>query len=388
VGAHPGVPAEVPEGFFLSEGLEVLLVGGDGFLGSHVAAALSAAGHRVTVLSRGRHATPSGAVALKADRRDAAALAAVLAGRRFDFTADLAAYDAAGVEALWSVRGLQLGRYVMISSGQVYMVTDRPRPPFREPASRRPLIAEPAGDSTDHPQWSYGVGKRGAEAIVLGMRRRHGARAIILRLPVVQGEGDPSLRLWAWLERMLDGGPILLPDGGRRATRFLDARDAGAVVARLASGPWPAREVYNLAAPRITPLRRFLTLTARAAGLTPRFVGLTSERTVERGLDPLAWPFSGYWSSVLDPSRARRELGFTGTSPEEYLPRVVRWHLEHRPSESYPGYEQRPLEREVGEAVQARAAKAVKRRAAATDDGGAAAPRRSRLEATDPPRGG
>jgi len=250
---------------------------------------------------------------------------------------------------LWRVPNAVLGRYVLISSGQVYLVTEGSRPPFREGDSRRPVMKASDDGSPDFAQWRYGVGKRAAENAVLALRRHHGARAVVLRLPVLQGEGDGTGRLWAWLERMLDGGPLLLPDGGRRATRFLEAADAARAIARLAGGAWPKRAVFNLAAPNSTSLARFLSLAAQAAGVEPRFVSISSSELAARGLDPAAFPFAGRWSSVLDSSRARRELGFTAAMPAEYVPRVVRWHLERRPA-SHAGYSQRAREREIAQA--------------------------------------
>src|SRR5436853_406386 len=84
---------------------------------------------------------------------------------------------------------------------------------LREEDAERPVSPEPAADIRDHAEWRYGVGKRRAERALSALRGTHGMRAMALRLPIVQGEGDPSLRLWAYLERLLDGGPILLPDG-------------------------------------------------------------------------------------------------------------------------------------------------------------------------------
>ena len=46
----------------MAEALAILLVGGGGFIGTRVAGKLRAEGHAVTVLSRGRHATPSSTV--------------------------------------------------------------------------------------------------------------------------------------------------------------------------------------------------------------------------------------------------------------------------------------------------------------------------------------
>ena len=323
---------------------DVLLVGGDGFLGSAIARLLLAEGRRVTTLSRGHHAPVPGAERLIADRRDARSLASLLRDRRFDLTVDLAAYDALDVEALWKVPGASLGRTILVSTGQVYLVTETTRRVHREPDSRKPVRREPAAGAPDHAQWSYGVGKRRAEAAFAALRRHHGVRGTVLRLPVIHGEADPTLRLWAWLERMLDGGPVILPDGGRRATRFVEVQEVARLVARIAAGLEPPEAVYNLAAARPTSLARFLALAARAAEREPRFVAIPMPTLVAHGLDPRAWPYAGRWSSVLDPSRAKRDLGWTGGGPEEWLPRVVRWHLEHRRDESDDFYTQRPAE--------------------------------------------
>jgi nucleoside-diphosphate-sugar epimerase len=181
----------------------VLLIGGAGFMGPHVARALLARGHDVTVLSRGQRPLPAGVRALAADRADAHALARALEGQRFDFTVDFLAFDAADVERLLLVPYAALGRYVMISTGQTCLVARGARPPYREEDSDRPVMPEPARDSADHVQWTYGVGKRRAEQFLLGLRGSHGMRALVLRLPIVQVEGVSSLRLWAWILRLL-----------------------------------------------------------------------------------------------------------------------------------------------------------------------------------------
>ena len=329
----------------MSERLQILLIGGSGFLGHHVAAALLSAGHQVTVLSRGTQSLPTGAQPLNADRQDRGALAHALEGRRFDLTVDFLIYDAADVEALLFVPYAALGRYLMISTGQVYLVTEAARPPFREDDVEGAVIAAPESNTADHAQWRYGVGKRRAERTLLGLRGTHGVRATILRLPIVQGEGDGSRRLWAYLERKLDGGPLVLPEGGAMLARFVWAGDVARVVARIAAEP-PRGAVYNLAQPDAIPLRAYLDQVAQAAGVTPRWVDASWEECLAAGLDSEFSPYAGRWRSVLDPSRAATEWGFVGSRTEEYLPGVVHWHLEHRPA-SHPGYALRAQEREL-----------------------------------------
>jgi nucleoside-diphosphate-sugar epimerase len=337
----------------MPEPLHVLLIGGSGFLGPHVVQALLAAGQRVTVLSRGERALPAGVERLTADRHDRTSLARTLEGRRFDMTVDFLVYDAADVEALLFVPYAALGRYVMISTGQVYLVTQGTQVPYREDDLDAPVVPEPEAGSSDHAQWAYGVGKRRAERTLLGLRGTHGMRSAILRLPIIQGEGDGSRRLWAYVERMLDGGPLVLPEGGTQRVRFVYAGDVARAVARMTTDP-PRASVYNLAQSDVTTLREFLERTARVAGTSPRFVEASWDECRAAGLDDDFSPYAGSWRSVLDPSRAASEWSFIGASSEEYLPKVVKGLLKSKP-ESHRGYAHRAVELELAKRLAARA---------------------------------
>jgi nucleoside-diphosphate-sugar epimerase len=337
----------------MGDKIHALLIGGSGFLGHHVARALLAAGHQVTVMTRAGRALPEGTRALVADRGDRAALSRTLEGQRFDLTVDFLVYDSADVETLLFVPYAALGRYVMISTGQVYLVTQGTRAPYLEDDIEGPVIAEPPLDTPDHPQWCYGVGKRRAERTLLGLRGTHGVRATILRLPIIQGEHDGSGRLWAYLERMRDGGQLVLPEGGSQPVRFVYAGDVARAIANLTATP-PRAAVYNLAQPDLITLRDFLERAAQVAGVAPRFVEASWEECLSAGLDRTFSPFAGKWRSILDPSRAASEWGFTGTRTDEYLPRVVAWHLNTK-LESHPGYAQRARELELAARLGTRA---------------------------------
>src|SRR5207249_3687484 len=150
-----------------------------------------------------------------------------------------------------------------------------PRPPFRESDADALLMPEPAPGTRDHAEWAYGIGKRAAEAELARSAAARGSSALSLRLPVVQGEQDGrgSRRLWAWLERMLDGGPVLLPEGGRQVVRFVHADDvARCLLAFATAAEWPDVPALNLAQPDEMTLREFLLRVASLAGNSPRFV--------------------------------------------------------------------------------------------------------------------
>ena len=308
--------------------------------------AFLAEGHDVTVVTRGRRALPAHARLrpLVADRGDPHALGGVLAGERFDFTVDFLAYDRADVEGLMRIR-LEPGRLVAISSGQVYLVSEASRPPFREEDANAPLMERPQG-GRDLDEWIYGVGKRAVEEALRRFADR-GVPALALRLPVIQGErdGQGSRRLWAWLERMRDGGPVLLPEDGAQRVRFLYADDAARALLALATAHhWPEERELNLAQPDEPTLREFLGRVATLGGLEPRFVPVTAEALREAGLADTCAPYWGRWCSRPDPARAFERLRMRTRTTDEYLPAVVRAHLEQPPSRSHPGYARRTEE--------------------------------------------
>ena len=324
--------------------MRILLLGGSGLLSGAALRAFVRAGHDVSVLTRGEQPVTPGVSHLQADRKDAVSLRAALEGGRFDFTADFLAFGGGDVERLLTVPGFVPGRLVAISSGQVYLVTAAPEPPFREEAAGRPLMPEPASGTRDHDEWKYGMGKRAMEAALASAA---GLQTLALRIPVVQGEADrgSSRRLWAWIERMLDGGPVLLPEGGRQVVRFVYAGDVAEALLALATSPsWPAGRALNFAQPAELPLRAFLERVASLAGVAPKFVDVDRASLERAGLADSCAPYWGRWCSRPDPARALSTLGVRPRAVDEYLPGVVRAHLEPPRPVSHPGYARRAEE--------------------------------------------
>ena len=327
--------------------MRILLLGGSGLLSGAALRAFARAGNDVSVLTRGERALAPGVRHLRADRRDPASLRSALEGARFDFTADFLAFGGGDVERLLSVPGFAPGRLVALSSGQVYLVTASPEPPFREEDADRPLMPEPARGTRDHDEWKYGMGKRAMEAALARASAATGLATLALRIPVVQGEEDRtgSRRLWAWIERMLDGGPVLLPEGGRQLVRFVYAGDVAAALLALAtSASWPAERALNFAQPDELPLREFLERVASLAGAGPEFVAADRAALERSGLADTCAPYWGRWCSRPDPARAMAALGVRPHAVDDYLPGVVRAHTELPRPASHPGYARRAEE--------------------------------------------
>ena len=333
----------------------VLVAGGTGFIGGAVARALRGRGDDVVVLGRGSRPAPAGCELRLADRADRTAMALALEAQSFDVTLDFSAYDREAIEGMLQVQGFEPGRIIVASTGQVCLVGTSLRLPYTEPDGSTPLRPEPVPGTRDHRNWTYGTGKRGVEAAIAEARLNRGSDALIVRLPVILGAGDTSLRTWGYLERILDGGPLLLPGSGDQPVRFLWVEDVIRAVIRILDR-WPLPSpVYHLAQPDIISLRHAIEQFASCAGRALDWVAVDEPALAGAGLDGNVSPYSGRWVSVLDPGLAAREWGFEATSFEHYVGEVVRAHIDHPPAVSDMGYESRACEIALARALKSSA---------------------------------
>jgi nucleoside-diphosphate-sugar epimerase len=320
--------------------LKVLVIGGNRFVGRDLVWRFLAAGYGVTLLNRGTLADPFGPrVERLTGDRTTDEFERLLAGREFDAVVDLAAFQEADTRRAAARLAGRVGHYVMISTGQVYLVRD-PRPPAaaREADYDGPLMPEP-GDAKEHEEWTYGMGKRGAEDALAEAWEKSRFPSTRLRIPMVNGERDYHRRIEGYLFRLLDGEPLLLPDGGRRPTRHVYSGAVSRAVARMLGNPATFGQAYNLAQDETPTLTEILTVLAEILGASARLVEIPSARIAAKGLDVVrVSPFSGRWMSFLDPSRAKAELGFRHEPLRQYLEKIVASFLAHPPAEPPDAY--------------------------------------------------
>lgn len=299
-------------------------------------------GHRVTVLNRGRTPDPFGErVERLAGDRTTPDLRRLLKGRRFDAAVDFAAFTGADVAGAVEALGVGgVGHYVLISTGQVYLVREACPQPSRESDYDGPTLPAPVGEA-DRREWEYGMGKRAAEDALREAWRSGGFPGTALRLPVVNGERDHTRRLEGYLWRLLDGGPLLLPDGGRSRLRHVYVSDVVRTLDAILGRGDTFGRAFNICQEEAPTLRELLERLSEAMGARPALVDVASSRLEEEGLAPRAVsPFSSRWISHLDASLARAELGFRPTPLAQALESIVASflaHLPEHPPESYSG---------------------------------------------------
>jgi 2'-hydroxyisoflavone reductase len=224
--------------------MDILILGGTQFVGRHIVEAFLDAGHRVTVLTRGksRDELPEQVERLQGDRNEGAAGLKALSGRTWDACVDVSGYTPQQVRA--SAEGLRdrVSRYVFISTVSVY--AEPGRHPVREDD---PLSAPAAEDVTEVSGDTYGPLKVTCEQIVHEIYGRH---CTVLRPQIVAGPFDHTARYPYWVDRAARGGTVLAPGDGSDFLQVIDARDLARFTVKLVADAVDG--TFNLAGPRIS----------------------------------------------------------------------------------------------------------------------------------------
>jgi nucleoside-diphosphate-sugar epimerase len=326
--------------------VNVLVIGGNRFVGLLATWRLLAGGHKVTLLNRGSLPDPFGdrVERLRGDR--CTELEALTAGRRFDAVLDLAVYSGEDARRAAEILQSRVGHYVMVSTGQVYLVRENAPRPSREADYAGPLSPRPASPP-DLGEWEYGMGKRDAEDALAAAAAR-GFPATRVRIPMVNGELDYHRRVEGYLWRFLDGGPVLVPDGGSHLTRHVYGGEVARFLVEILGREKAHGEVYNLAQEETPTLRQLLERLKGLLGSSAELVDVPALAIRAEVLELVGVsPFSGRWMSLLDPGRAREALGFRHEPLDGYLGKIVAAFLAHAPASPPPGYRGREAERRL-----------------------------------------
>jgi nucleoside-diphosphate-sugar epimerase len=280
----------------------ILIIGGTRNLGPELARSLLQHGYAVTVLNRG--ITPGellpGVEQLRADRSSRQEFVRALGRREFAAVIDMVLFNGTDAAAVVEVLRDRVGRYLFISSGQVYLLREGLAPPFRETDYEGALIAAP-DDPFDLDNWKYGISKREAEDTLARAWMEHGFPFTSLRIPMVNSERDHHHRIHGYVRRLRDGGPILTTREPARLLRHIYGGDViAAAVALIETGAGKGG-AYNLGQNESLSLDDFLVRLAELADTPPPRCVPVPRRTL------LAEPFSDPWMSEMDTARAAGE---------------------------------------------------------------------------------
>ena len=299
--------------------MDFLMIGGTRYMGRIAVERLLERGDRVTVFSRGKTIPHwwDRVEHIIGDRTDVADFSAKLKGKKFDAVIDTYAMTKQDVESAVATFDGNVGRYLFISTGSVYFegyLDFYTHCPFKE------SDVDWSGLDYSYPEGEtpYGVGKRHCEK---WLQENSTVPYTIIRVPAVMGWDDPSFRMWWWVQRALDGGPVVVPAEEHSVFCTLYAEDAADAWLQAIASPAAANQTYHIAMKEIMTAERWAGLVWAAAGqessvtFVPRAV-IDKDASLKGGYEPPLLRRSPY---IQDLGKAEREFGYKTTPVAEWI---------------------------------------------------------------------
>ncbi|WP_062296950.1 NAD-dependent epimerase/dehydratase family protein [Demequina maris] len=244
--------------------MRILIIGGTGLISSELAAQAAAAGHDLTLVTRGRSAlaAPPGTSTIHADATDASSLREALhgmrlRGERFDSVVQFIAFTPEHVAADVETFAPLTDQYVLVATSAAYQTFDRLHP-LTEDTPQENLY------------WEYARLKAECERALRGS----GIPWTIVRPAHTYGDSKipgytgNSSHPWTLVDRMRRGADIVLPGDGTSLWTLTHASDVAAGMLGLLSNPAALGEAVHITSDEALTWRGIHAAIARAAGLT------------------------------------------------------------------------------------------------------------------------
>ncbi len=314
--------------------MKALITGGAGFIGSHLAEALLAAGHQVAVLDDLSTGRVDNLQAVQGDPRFSLALGSVkdeALVQKLTADADVVYHLAAavgvrlilerpvetiatnivGTEVVLRAAAHRLTRVVLASTSEVYGKLDRV--PLSEEDDR--LLGP-----TTKSRWSYACSKAIDEFLGLAYHRERGLPVVILRFFNTVGPrqvGRYGMVVPRFVRQALDGAPITVYGDGGQSRCFTDVEDAVRATIALSLCPAAAGEVFNVGATAEITIGALAERVKALTGSPSPIVHVPYDEAYQPGFEDLR-------RRVPDIGKAQRLVGYRPqVSLDETLRRVI-----------------------------------------------------------------
>ena len=269
----------------------VLVTGGAGFIGSHVAEALIARGHDVTILddlSGGfRENLPASAAFVSGSVVDHVLVDRLFAEHRFAHVYHLAAYAAEGLSHFIKrfnytnnvIGSMNLLNAAINNGVQTFVFTSS----IAVYGSTSPPMSE---DDVPAPTDSYGIAKYAVEMELRACRDLFGLNYVIFRPHNVFGPrqniGDRYRNVVGiFMNQILQGQPMTIFGDGTQTRAFSYIDDVAPMIADAIDRPQSWNQTFNVGADQPYSLLELATAVAAAMGVAPRIQHLEPRHEVQ-----------------------------------------------------------------------------------------------------------
>jgi 2'-hydroxyisoflavone reductase len=295
--------------------VRLLVLGGTKFLGRAAVEAALERSHELTLFNRGE-TNPELFPDAEKLRGDRDGDLSALEGREWDAVIDPSGYLPRVVRASAELLKGSVGQYVFVSSISVYR--EPYEPGFDEDA---PVFdIEPATENVNE---EYAELKAACERVVREVVPKAHAN---VRAGLIVGPHDPTGRFTYWPLRVAAGGAVLAPAPADRKVQFIDVRDLGAWLVRLAEERTTG--TFNAVRPA-APFKELLEACRQVAGNDADFVW--ADESFLLGQDVSPWMEVPLWLPgddapflQADVTRAVGE-GLTFRPVEETVAETLAW---------------------------------------------------------------
>lgn len=238
--------------------MHVLFLGGTGNISSAVVELLAAYGHRVSILTRGRHAAPIGVRLLAADRHDATAMRQALGADWPDVVVNFIGYTPEEVALDHALFAGRVRQYIFISTAMVYA----------KPHHRLPLTEDgPRGN----PFSPYAQKKQACEDWLLERWRGGNFPVTIVRPSHTYGPhwipNPVRSSGYTPLARLEQNQPIFVHDDGQGLWTLTAASDFAIGLAGLVGRNDVLGETFHITSDEVLTWNQIYAEIVRAAGV-------------------------------------------------------------------------------------------------------------------------
>lgn len=328
--------------------MNILIIGGTGFISGNLARELYEKGHKITLLNRGKTKTElvknEELNFIYADRNDKHVLSDVISKNKFDVVYDMVAFSEKDTQTAVDVFKGKIGRFIHCSTISVYMLAKEVKIPVTEDQINLPLMGtflrSPFG-------WDYGINKMKCENVLWQNYDKKIFPVTMLRPTYVGGPNDPAKRDFFWIERILDGKPLLVPGKGNFKFQQVYVKDVVDAFCKVIETDKSIGEAYNVAGEEVFTLDNYLMklmqLLNKKVELYHIDMDTFDKLDFSYSNEGDVFTFNTRRDAVFSLDKIKNHLNYKSTPFEEYMQTTIDWFLKEYNGHSF-GYTKRDEE--------------------------------------------